>query len=165
VNADQTSVLLSLAQVGVAFAGFAAIVVLFSRSDTGRWRGTMRADRFHGMVVHAMAAVLFCLLPWLIAAFTGDAAIIWSVASAVLGLEIVVHVTGVILMPSTIGVASRTTIAVGYGVAAIEFMNAAGIRFERAFEPYVVGIVWHVVMSGVLFLMLVWIPRDEVDAA
>ena len=162
---DQTSVLLSLAQLGVAFAGFAAIVVLFGRSDGGRWKDSHRVDRFHGMIVHALVAVLFCVLPLVIDAFTTDADTIWRVGSALLGVEIVAHSTGVLLMPSTIGARPRATIAFGYVVAAVLFMNAAGYGFERAFEAYLVGVVWHVIMSGALFLMLIWVSRTDIDTA
>jgi len=41
----------------------------------------------------------------------------------------------------------------------------AGIGFGRAFDAYLVGVVWHVVMSGALFLMLIWVPKSDVDAA
>ena len=161
MNHDETEVLLSLAQVAVAFAGFSAIVVLFGRGDGGRWRRA-HADRFHGMVVHAMVAVFFCLLPLLLGALTTDRATIWDVASVLLGLEIVLHVSGVLVMPTTIGIGSRLLIGTGYAFAAIQFMNVAGIDFDHEFRAYLIGVVWHVVMSGMLFLLLIWIPRSEV---
>jgi hypothetical protein len=162
---EQTSVLLSLAQLGVAFAGFAAIVVLFGRSDGGRWKGSHRVDRFHGMIVHALVAVFFCVLPLVIDAFTTHADMIWRIASALLGVEIVAHVSGVLLMPSTRFLPARAVVAIGYPVAAVLFMNAAGYGFERPFEAYLVGVVWHVVQSGVLFLMLIWVSRADIDTA
>jgi len=165
MSPEQTSLLLSLAQLGVAFAGFAAIVVLFGRGDSGRWRDRERANRFHGMVVHSLVAVFFCLLPLLLDAFTSDPSSIWLIASALLGIEIVAHATGVILMPSTMRIRTRAAMSLGYAVAAVQFMNAAGIGFDRAFEAFIVGVVWHVFMSGVLFLMLTWVPHTDVDAA
>lgn len=161
---EQTSVLLSLAQLGVAFAGFAAIVVLFGR-DGGRWKGHHRVDRFHGMVVHALVAVLFCLLPLIIDAFTAKPDSIWRIGSALLGVEIVAHTTGVLRMATTIGGFARRFVAFGYVVAAMQFANVAGIGLERAFDAYLLGVVWHVVMSGALFLMLIWVPKSDVDAA
>jgi hypothetical protein len=162
---EQTSVLLSLAQLGVAFAGFAAIVVLFGRGEGGRWKGRHHVDRFHGMIVHALVAVFFCMLPLVIDAFTTRADAIWRIASALLGVEILVHSTGVMLMPSTIGLRARVTVAIGYLIAVVQFMNAAAYEFERPFEAYLVGVVWHVFMSGALFLMLIWVTRADVDAA
>ena len=94
MNHDESDVLFSLAQIAVAFAGFSAIVVLFGRGASGRWRQS-HADRFHGMVLHAMVAVL---------------------------------------------------------------------GFDHEFRPYLVGVVWHVGMSGLLFVRLIWIPNADVDS-
>jgi hypothetical protein len=164
VTADQTTILLSLAQLGVAFAGFAAIVVLFGRSDGGRWKGHDRADRFHGMVVHALVAVLFCLMPLIIDAFTPRPEAVWRIGSALLGAEIVAHATAVLMMASTIGGRARGVVAFGYVVAVQQFMNVTGVGFDRAFDAYLVGVVWHLLMSGALFLMLIWVPKSDVDA-
>ncbi len=160
---DETEVLFSLAQVAVALAGFSAIVVLFGRGESGRWRRA-QADRFHGMVVHAMVAVLFCLLPLLIGVFTADRTIIWNLSSALLGVEIVGHVSAVLFMSSTVGARVRSFIAIGYLFGAVQFMNVAGIEFDHEFRAYLAGVVWHVIMSGLLFLMLIWVPDADVDA-
>ncbi len=160
---DETEVLFSLAQVAVALAGFSAIVVLFGRGESGRWRRA-QADRFHGMVVHAMVAVLFCLLPLLIGVFTTDRTMIWNLSSALLGVEIVGHVSAVLFMSSTVGVRVRSFIAIGYLFGAVQFMNVAGIEFDHEFRAYLAGVVWHVIMSGLLFLMLIWVPDADVDA-
>ncbi len=161
---DETDVLFSLAQVAVAFAGFSAIVVLFGRRDSGRWRRD-QADRFHGMVVHAMVAVLFCLLPLLIGVFTPDRALIWNLASALLGIEIVGHVSAVLFMATTTGVLVKLFVSIGYLFGMVQFMNVAGVEFDHEFRAYLAGVVWHVIMSGLLFVMLVWVPNEHVDSA
>ena len=86
----QSGLLYSLAEIAVTIAGFSAIVVLFKRSDSGTWLPS-DADRFNGMLIHAMAAVFFCVLPSLIAVFETNEGTIWSIASAVLGVQIVGH--------------------------------------------------------------------------
>jgi len=159
---DETDILFSLAQVAVALAGFSAIVVLFGRGDSGRWRRA-RADRFHGMVVHAMVAVLFCLLPLLIGVFTSDRNVIWNLANALLGAEIVGHVSAVLFMTSTTGARVRSFISIGYLFGAVQFMNVAGVVFDHEFRAFLAGVVWHVIMSGMLFVMLIWVPNADVD--
>ena len=163
MNPNETSLLLSLAQVAVTLAGFSAIVVLFGRGDSGRWRRA-QADRFHGMVVHAMVAVLFCLLPLLAGVFSTDRALIWNVVSAVLGIEIVLHVTAVLFLASSADTRIRMSVGVGYLVAVVLFMNVAGVMFNHEFRAYLIGVLWHVIMSGLLFVMLIWVPRAEVDS-
>ncbi len=43
-------------------------------------------------------------------------------------------------------------------------MNVAGIDFDHEFRAYLAGVVWHVIMSGLLFVMLIWVPNADVDA-
>ena len=64
--------LLTLAEVAVALAGFSAIIVVFRRGTNGKWRHR-DADLFHGMVIHAICAVLFCLFPNLVNLVVQDA--------------------------------------------------------------------------------------------
>ena len=33
----------------------------------------------------------------------------------------------------------------------------------REFEIYQVGVIWHILQAGVLFVMLIWIPRTDID--
>ena len=158
---DDVEVLGWLAQVAVAFAGFSAIVVLFRRDDEGRWLKVHR-DRFHGMVVHATAAVLFCMLPMLVGVFTTDHATIWNVSSALLGVELAVQTTGIILM-STTALVSRLVVSAGYLFALLQVLNVAGIAFDHEARPYVGGVIWHVIQSGGLFIGLIWVPANEID--
>ena len=158
---DDAEVLGWLAQVAVALAGFSAVVVLFKRDDRGRWLKVHR-DRFHGMVVHATAAVLFCVLPTLVSVFSVDRTMIWNVSSALLGIEIAVHTTGVILM-STTSLLARLVVGVGYVFALLQVLNVAGIAFDHEARPYVGGVVWHVIQSAGLFVGLIWVPASEFE--
>ena len=67
-------------------------------------------------------------------------------------------------MSPTIGIRARLPVATGYVVGVLQFMNVAGIEFDHEFRPYLIGVVWHVVMSGLLSLLLIWIPRSDIDA-
>ena len=158
---DDAEVLGWLAQVAVAFAGFSAIVVLFRRDDAGRWLKVHR-DRFHGMVVHATAAVLFCMLPTLVGLFSTDRATIWSVCSAMLGVEAAVQTTGVIML-STTRLPARFVVGIGYLFALLQVLNVAGIGFDHEARPYVAGVIWHVIQSGGLFVGLIWVRSAETD--
>ncbi len=153
------SLLPTLAEIAVALAGFSAIVVLFRRTNEGRWRAE-DADQFNGMVIHAVFAALFCLLPAMIEVFVQDPRLLWAIASAVLALQIVGHATGVILLAST-NPSGRASMVLGYGLAALLALNAAGVGFDRAFGPYLLGVLWHLLLSGALFVLLVWVPADQ----
>ena len=58
---SESETLFSIAQVAIGLAGFSAIVVGFKRLESGDWHRA-DADRFNGMLIHAMCAALFCVL-------------------------------------------------------------------------------------------------------
>jgi len=53
--------LLPLAEVAITMAGFSAVVVILKKCDTNT-KLKLDADRFHGMILHAILALL-SLLP------------------------------------------------------------------------------------------------------
>jgi len=159
---SESDTLFTLAEISVAMAGFSAIVVLFRRLESGLWRAA-DADRLHGMVLHSMFAGFFCLLPPGVRVFTGEAPALWGISSAALGLQILSHLFVIVRLPSTTR-AQGFSIGSGALVALLQLANVLGVAFEQDFGPYLIGILWHVIQAGVLFLMLIWIPGDEIDA-
>ena len=157
------SVLFPLAEIAVALAGFSAIVVIFRRRDSGKWRAG-DADRFHGMVLHAVAATFFCLLPSIIGIFVESTQFVWNICSAVLGLQIVTHVALVLRFTSTSG-ASRAILPLGFVAATLQACNLLGLGFDHDFAPYLFGVLWHVFQSGLLFVWLIWIAAEDIEAA
>ena len=92
--------LYTLAEISIGLAGFAAIVVLFKRQDSGHWKAS-HADYFGGMILHAMTAAFFCLLPTVVAVFTSAESVVWSVSSALSGIQILVQTIIVVRLPTT----------------------------------------------------------------
>lgn len=154
--------LFALAEIAVGLAGFSAIVVLFKQRDSGKWFAA-DADRFHGMVLHAMAAALFCVLPSLVAVFVDDPASVWRWSSAVLGLQVAGHAATVVALSSTGPFGRLVTIVGGASVAMLLCANVLGLGFAQEFGPYLVGVAWHLAHAGVLFVMLVWVPDISID--
>lgn len=56
----ETDLLFGLAELSVGLAGFSAIVVLFRRRETGKWR-VGDAERFRGIVLHAISAFVYLI--------------------------------------------------------------------------------------------------------
>lgn len=152
--------LYSLAEISIGLAGFSAIVVMFRRRDSGTW-SPADADRFNGMVFHAMAAAFFCVLPAIVGVFV-EGPRVWTVCSAVLGLQIVGHAIGVVLLATTGGWARAMILGGGGAAAGLQALNAFGVAFDHEFGPYEIGVLWHVLHAGFLFLLLVWVPRSAV---
>ena len=158
---EQTDTLLSLAEVAVALAGFSAIVVVLKRGVSGQWTN-FDADRFHGMIIHAIAAVIFCLLPLIIDVIIQDVVTTLHICCAVLGVQMIAHAVGVMFF-STSGLLSRLSLSVGVIFGLLQFATFADWGAHREFTLYTLGIVWHILQAGLLFVMLVWIPRDAIE--
>jgi hypothetical protein len=153
--------LYTLVEISVALAGFSAIVVLFKRSDSGKWNAT-DADRFNGMLIHAMSAAFFCVLPPLISVFSTDEKIVWAVASGILGIQIVGHSLVIWRLPSA-DFLIRSYLLFALGAVVLQVLNVAEIHYAREFRPYLVGVMWHLISAAVLFMGLIWVPAADVQ--
>jgi hypothetical protein len=51
--------------------------------------------------MHALSAAFFCILPPVIAAFTDNTERVWSICSALLGIQLLWHITVIALLPSS----------------------------------------------------------------
>jgi hypothetical protein len=143
-------------------AGFSAIVVLFKRRESGQWLPE-DADRFNGMVLHAMAAAIFCFLPAIVEAATGPGPDLWLVCSALLGAQITVHAAIVMRLKST-STPARALVAGGAFVAAgLQVLNVVGVGASRGFTPYLIGLQRHLLQAGVLFVLLIWVRDEDIE--
>ncbi len=161
---EQQDTLLALAEVAVALAGFSAIVVVLKRRESGRW-GAGDADRFHGMVIHSICAVVFCLLPSVIDVIVQDPVSTLHITAGVLGAQIIGHCLMVMALATSGGAFARAMLSLGLLVGCLMFAVFSDWGAHREFAIYTVGIIWHILQAGVLFVMLVWIPSDSVEDA
>lgn len=153
--------LLSLAEVSVALAGFAAIIVVLRRGNEGKWTEAS-ADQFHGMVMHALCAFVFCLVPMLVDLVVQDVVTTFHICAALLGTQIILHSIGVMFM-STTELVGRLLLSLGLVIGALQFTVFTDWGAQREFVVYTGGIIWHVMQAGVLFVLLVWIPRTNIE--
>ena len=152
--------LLGLAEVAIALAGFSAIVVVLKRGETGNWTQA-DADRFIGMVVHAIFAVVFCFLPTILNVVIQDPVATLHVACGLLGVQILVHTIGVMFF-STSNVIARISLSFGVLIGLLQFGAFTDWGVQRELELYIIGVVWHILQAGVLFVMLIWIPKEAI---
>ena len=158
---DAQNTLLALAEVAIALAGFSAIVVVLKRGTEGKWT-LADADRFHGMVIHAICAVVFCLLPSILNTVVQDAVTTLHIAAGLLGLQILLHTGAVMFFASTDRLA-RFALLIGVLIGLFQWTVFTDWAAHREFEIYLVGVIWHTLQAGLLFVMLVWIPRHAIE--
>jgi len=155
------STLLGLAEVAIALAGFSAIVVIFKRGRDGKW-SVKDADQFHGVVVHAVFAVGFCFFPSVINLLVQDVSTSLHIACAVFGTQIVLHAGGVLLVKFP-GLLVVISLVLGLIIGLVQFTVFTDWGVNRELEIYVVGIIWHAMQAGLLFVLLIWIAREDID--
>jgi hypothetical protein len=151
--------LYALAEIAVAMAGFAAIVVLFKRRSSGGW-ATADADRFNGMLLHAMAAGFFCIFPPFVSVFTSSASVLWTIASASVAVQLLAHAGIIFWLPSS-SLATRLSLVVPLALVSLQVLNVLGVHFTHEFRPYLAAVLWHIFQAGFLFVMLVFVPDEN----
>jgi hypothetical protein len=116
----EESLLLTIAEVSIGFAGFAGIVALFGRRAAGPW-STADRMRFDGLIRYALLSLFAAFLPLAIHYVSPDHGSPWRAASTVLGLVFLLHVVGVIFEAG----------AGPYLVALFVTLTVTGVMFAR----------------------------------
>lgn len=155
--------LYALAEIAIALAGFAAIVVVFKRRSSGGW-DARDADRFNGMLLHAVAAGFFCILPPFLSVFASSPSVIWAIASSLAAIQLVMHASVIFMLPSTSRLL-RLLLFIPLGLVALQVLNVSGIYFAREFGPYLAAVLWHIFQAGLLFVTLVFVRRDDIESS
>ena len=159
---NESDVLLSMAEVGVALLGFAAIVSVFRQRDSWRPDG-----RFWAMVAAGVGILVFSLIPLPFIFGSVAPASTWQICNALLGLYALgycVLLTGAFqrdrAADSSTNVPVFASIFVGTAIMCPFLLSCAtGGLGEPSFWSYLVGLVWFQIVTAILFvrLLIVWL--------
>lgn len=170
--ADPSDVLLTLAEVAVAFAGFASVVAIFQ----ARWRGdTVPFDlfRFWVMLAFSLALLFFAALPIVLHFLGLSDATVWRASSALLAAFVVGNAAwiaslirrGVETVVSSLTPRISAAAQVTYVISLVaQASNVAGLFGGPGFGLYLVGLTMLMVGAGVNFVRLVWVASVELGA-
>jgi hypothetical protein len=162
--ADTTEVLLTLAEISVAFAGFSSVVAIFQQTASPDG-DAFDLFRFWVMLEFSLAALFFSLLPLLLHFLGLSDAAVWSVSGAALIAFLVGH--GVFTrrlirrgQPQVVASLTRG-LSISGGVVFLtivvsQALNLAGV-LGRSFGPYLLGLLLLLLGAGVNFVRLVWV--------
>ena len=157
-------VLLTVAEVAIALAGFSSVVAAFGRGAGHAWSAV---DRFRlaQMLEHSLAAALFAFVPFCVSHLATDPAAIWATSSGLFAIFLVAETGLVVPRMRALGSERESlrpwlsAIMALCAVAALllQMANVFGFGFERQAGPYVIGLVLMLVASGAQFSRLLFL--------
>jgi hypothetical protein len=161
VEMEGSDVLIVIAEVSVAFAGFAGIVAVFRRRDLEEW-APLDATRFRFMVECSLANILFALLPFVFHHLGASPTLTWSACSGLMAAALVG-----LFISGSFRVRRAGSQGAGVNLALLRFLqavtlltlallvlNALRIGFKAEFGPYLAALAWLLAASGVNFFRL-----------
>jgi hypothetical protein len=152
-----------MAEVSVAFAGFASITVLFRGRSAGEWTTRDRL-RYGAMLRGSLSACLFSLFPIVLLQAGVSETWTWSVTSACL-LVYGVALSRVFVFLFRIGARPnvelvRNMTAAGLNVS-FQLLNLLGIGFHREAAPVLLGVALLLANAGANFYRLVFVSPSK----
>jgi len=163
---DHTDLLLTMAEVSVAFAGFASITVLFRGRSAGEWTTPDRL-RYGAMLRGSLCACLFSLFPVVLVQAGVSESWTWSLTSVCL-LVYGIAMSRVFVFLFRAGARAnieiaRNMVASGLNIF-FQLLNLVGIGFHREAAPVLLGLGLLLANAGANFYRLVVVSPAEARA-
>ncbi len=159
---QEIDILLTMAEVAIALAGFAGVVTAFQRRGAGGSPpGTL--TRFRSMVENSLGAFAFSLVPLPFLLSGASESTTWGACSLLLALFIILrhafsfHRSG---GPAASGGDPRLVYFYYAGSAvaiAVLLVNAGGFLFNRSFAGYFIGLLWVSLHAAMNFFRLTYV--------
>jgi hypothetical protein len=168
---EGTDQLLTIAEIGAAFAGFTGVIGALGRTPGMAIPAVTRA-RFWLMIEFSIATIFFALIPFAVFNFTAPSeSLVWTISSAVMAIFIVVHVVFGNRW-STRHVApgewprweARFATAFFVIVALNQTLNALGVAFDRPYAAFFNGLLLFLFIAATNFVALMaalWSTDDS----
>jgi hypothetical protein len=158
--------LLGFAGVGATFAGFSGVVAVFGRRVHGEW---LPEDlfRLQNLMFMSLSVCLLAFAPLVLTTWHLSAALMWALASLLLGVGSVVYLLCTRsasqrlrrdrpgLMPTW----ASALFIIALSVAAIlQLLNVVGLFFDPGAGPYLAGLLALLCIAALQFAFLVIRP-------
>ena len=159
---DTLSDLLVLAQISMAFVGFAAIVVVFRERGGEEWSGFQIA-LISTMIEFGFAALFFSLLPVVLSrlGITGDLA--WRGCSVLIGLFLLVYLSRYGRRRQSAAQTESHNLRPGvfrfwlgstFGVGVAQLGSSVGVLGLPVDGVYLAGVVWMLASGAIAFMVI-----------
>ena len=121
---QDTDLLLAIAEVAVAFAGFASLVSILGRRSS-RDSPVVQAARLRGLIISSLVVVAFAFFPFVPYHFGSSPLAVWRISSAFL-------------------------VVAGGGIAVVAFGNMGRVRRAGSISP---GFAWRGAVIGAILVV------------
>jgi hypothetical protein len=166
VRVESSDFFLTLGEIAVTLSGFASVVVIFNRRESGSWD---RVDiiRLRGMLGTSLSAAFFSVLPVGLHGAGVSEAAAWSVSSLGLGCLMIFAVVVVFgrlrSLPSDSFSRPGSHLMRGslVLVAFLLVLNAFSLGLTSGPAIYIFAVALLLVLAGVLFWRMVTLPLTE----
>jgi hypothetical protein len=152
-----------MAEVSVAFAGFASITVLFRGRNASEWAIPDRL-RYGAMLRGSLCACLFSLFPVVLFQAGVSESWVWSLTSVcmlVYGIAMSRVFVFLIRVGARINIEiARNVIAAGLTIS-LQLLNLLGVGFHREAAPVLLGVGVLLANAGANFYRLVVVSQSE----
>ena len=163
--------LFTIAEVAVAFVGFASIVGILGRRSTSS-PSSLNALRMRIMVLHGLVVVAFSLVPYLLYSYGVDGVSVWRASS---GLYVIVSAIVGVSLGSRVRRALSSAVArqdrvgvVAIGIFAVEVVlslgNVLGLFQQVAAAIYLTTLALRMLLSGLAFSSVIFSFIDSSDS-
>ncbi len=161
-------ILLTMAEIAIALAGFAGVATAFLRRGAGSWPpGSL--VRFRSMVENSLGAFAFSLIPlaFVLAEVSDDTT--WALCSVLLAVFIVMRqLFSVRRSGGAIASGGNPRIVYFYyagSTAAVTalLLNSASLGFDQSFTGYFLGLLWVTFHAATSFFRLIYVSLTATD--
>lgn len=171
----QADVLLTIAEVAVAFAGFASLLGLLGQRSS-RDDPRVLGARMRAMIFFSLGAVAFAMLPLILASYGLTEATVWRTGSVLLLAAFIGIAWWVArMMPAlrrSVGQRQRLVrfyavvliVSIGVGIC-VALLNSLGLLSTLAAAIYLTALGIMLFLAGFAFLLIVFsfLPRPDED--
>lgn len=161
---EESSILLTLTQVTVAFVGFASIVATFRFKDEFTIKKNDAID-LELIVNTGLVGAFFSVLPLILSSFGLQDASVWTLCSAIMSINylgFMYYLSRMVKISKFRKKKSKLIISIYFAIGILVFglnvMNATNIVFHREFGPFLVSLIYPLCMVGYMFSRLLFLP-------
>jgi hypothetical protein len=169
MSASPADQLLTLAEMGAAFAGFTAIAGLLANEIRVR---QIAKTNFWLMIEFSFGLIVFSIFPIVLFNFQLSETIVWSISSATMATFVPVHLLTVgrwLIVPAMQRGelnpwGPRIVVPLFLALFTIQGLNAIGVGFNQTFAAYFLGLAFFILMVFFNFASLlaqIWITDDQ----